>query len=209
MNKLIYPQYFYLLIIGSLILIQTIVSGCFLEQKTHCPPDEYKTYYLTQEDKEKVPYKGFDTLTFLNVNNNDTNVFISTAYSQGFVNTTYPLNIDCSGGHADLEQIKYTFISSTYPNNLFFQIGINNNGHGHEIKTTFNYNVFTTATDFINPPYAYDSITIQNKVYYQVKYIFNDDFPNSPIYYMLYNKTEGIIQIKLKDGNNWELISKK
>ncbi|MFZ4796109.1 MAG: hypothetical protein ACOYMA_01360 [Bacteroidia bacterium] len=53
--------------------------------------------------------------------------------------------------------------------------------------------------------YEYDSLLIQNKIYYDISK-FPNKTSNTIRCYAYFNKSNGLLKLELEDGNIWELI---
>lgn len=194
---------------ASLILLLCNFSSCKFEREP-CPPEEYYVDIISDADKAYIPYTGYDTLTFLNTHTNDTHVFIGTGVIQYFSSTTFPLNMECPGGHAELETYGFEFVSSTSSNKLIVNAFISYHGDPGGFTIQFTPSIYETSlADIQGGTYSYDSLEIANKTYYKIKRIFIASFQGTSDKLILYNSQFGVLSIITKDGVKWELISKK
>ena len=59
----------------------------------------------------------------------------------------------------------------------------------------------------ISKPYQYDSLVIQQKIYYNIRYFKNEYKPEyNTAYGCYYTAKDGIIKMETSDGDKWELI---
>ncbi len=159
-----------------------------------CKPDkgcvdnnEYR--YQSETELSVVPYKDFSELTFINKTTRDTSVFVGQGYvydwgkyvTQEECPQTYNLQrryiiFNCTKNN-DKISIENTFL---VPWTSAINFGFNNN------SKSLGYGSF-----FGN--YAYDSILIENKKYFNIK-----DFTkkqSTSDFSFLYTKTEGLIRL--------------
>ena len=61
----------------NLLIVFLIIIIAFSCSKTKCPPMVNNYYKISEKDFEKVPYRNFSELTFVNVLTNDTHIFKS------------------------------------------------------------------------------------------------------------------------------------
>jgi hypothetical protein len=181
-----------------------------LYEREPCPPNEYYVDIISDADKAYIPYTGHDTLTFLNTHTSDTHVFIGTGVIQYFSSTTFPLNMECPGGHAELETYGFEFISSTSTSKLIVKAFISSHNDPGGFTIQFTPSIYETSLPWIyGVQYSYDSIEISNKTYYKIKEIFITSFQGTSDKLILFNSQFGVLSIITKDGVKWELISKK
>ncbi len=156
-----------------------------------CKPDEGcvdNNYYEYQLDRDLnlVPYKDFSELTFINKTNRDTFVFVGQGYvydwgkytTQEECPQTYNLQrrylvFNCTKNN-DKIVIQNTFVQPSYRT---ISISVNNN------------NSINMSASGLSKPYSFDTLLIENKYYFNI-----NEYPQTYLK-ILYNKTEGIVQI--------------
>jgi hypothetical protein len=203
----------------SLLLIFFISTffSCRKDDDTPCDNKDYH-YNLSEEDKSKVPYTGYDTLVFVS-NTNDTAVCIGQGKKQFYLRTVIPnytIN-NCSIPSTDnYEAYNYKFSS----NNSKFKIDVNlyrdsKAGIGLIPKTL--EAVFNDVSGFvfylddigkIRKKNYFDSLEIKNYSYKNVYISFQNFMPD--LYKMYYNQEFGVLKIQNRDSTEvWELLTKK
>ncbi len=168
-----------------------------------CTPEPDVYDFITPEYLTKIPYKNFAELTFINVITKDTHVF----YGQGW-DSSYSYQRDysyeCRGG-IYYETKTQLFTSPTYNYPLYF--GLEAGGEYLQVDL-LKYKFYLWAGN-IRKPYSFDSLFIQNKLYFDVKYFKNQKEPQwNTQYGCYYNTTYGILKIELPEGN-LELVKLK
>ncbi len=191
------------------------ISLVFLLFYTSCSKDkgcngttvEYAN--IPQSNKDLIPYKGGETLTFLHVNTGDTVTFIGESKWTSYSNSSFG-GADCvietrregrgiaySSKSNNKAIVLNQFLSSS--GTMYFEIN-------------FDDLYINTAYLWSTSPHQkiQDSITIQSKKYYNIYFYSDDNISPQPINYgCYYTRTDGIIKLFTKTGDVWELISKK
>ena len=168
-------------------------------------------YYLNEESKNDIPFKGYEAITFIDDNDN---LFI---FRGGVRNNRITENdecINCSDYYIfEREWINFSdgndndftlqVSSGIEENDFLFGINISGNGFICNLvsplsKETLNHNDM-----------FYDSLVVSNKTYYN---IFSDTLTHTgnididPYPVRCYYSTEfGIVKIDFSDGPAWEL----
>jgi hypothetical protein len=159
-----------------------------------CKPDKgctngnyYK--YIDEYDFSKIPYKDYSELTFINKKTKDTLIFYGQGYQFDFGQAT--TQEECPQTY-NLQRRQIVF--KCYKNND--EIKITNFFMGFtttDINFSYKKNNRIVDPGSISWPFAYDSILIEGKFYYNVK-----DFTPiiTPVNIgFLYTLNEGIIQL--------------
>ncbi|MDP3929199.1 MAG: hypothetical protein Q8R57_09265 [Bacteroidota bacterium] len=194
------------------LLFTSTFFSCRKDDDTPCDNKDYH-YNLSEEDKSKVPYTGYDTLVFIS-NTNDTAVCIGQGKKQYYLRTVIPnytIN-NCSIPSTDnYEAYNYKFSS----NNSKFNIEMNQyrkDEYGSESIYFYFNNIFfilySTRVGNPNSNNFIDSILIQNNWYKSVS--LTSKYFN-PLYDKLfYNQEFGILKIQNSDSTEiWELLTKR
>ncbi|MFY8190131.1 MAG: hypothetical protein ACOVK9_04135 [Bacteroidia bacterium] len=199
------------------LLFTSTFFSCRKDDDTPCDNKDYH-YNLSEEDKSKVPYTGYDTLVFVS-NTNDTAVCIGQGKKQYYLRTVIPnytIN-NCTIPSTDnYEAYNYKFSS----NNSKFDIEINayrKSGIGlsgsYSIQIEYNASInYILLLYQIGEKQAYnfrDSVLINGKWYRDISISFIDSKKQfTPK--LFYNKEFGILKIQNSDSTEfWELHSKK
>ncbi len=169
-----------------------------------CPPYPDTFYYQidTFMDKYFIPYSGHDTLKFLR-NNVDTHVFIGQGreYYYNIIPEIY--SHDCDPDILKLQGYTIKYKGQTISKDLNFSHYMLANSIGITyISINFLGKTFKDSPESLRPPYPYDSIYIQNKMYRHVNFIPKDDIVDT-IYYC---PRDGIIKISFVSRDKWEII---
>jgi hypothetical protein len=196
-----------ILIIFLLILFQ--FQGCFLEEKSPCSPSTTYTQNFSKVDSSCIPYNGLDTLIFIRTNLGDTQIFNGFGRQFGFNRGISVPNGDCLANSADLAYCLIEFKSKNFNDPIKYYAFIKNYLDPPLMTLTFRGNkTFTTDLSIANFKTHYaDSLLIQNRMYYNVARISDDNHDSPDNYYILYNKN-GILKIKLA-SEEWEIINEK
>ncbi|MES2561062.1 MAG: hypothetical protein V4590_15065 [Bacteroidota bacterium] len=178
---------------------------------TPCPdPPETITVDLPQYLKDKIPYKGKDTLMFIRKTDGDTHTFIGQGLKKGY--NLLPRNggdEEClsSRGEALMEYVSYTFVSSTFTSPIVLNMYHDEYPGGSMIKVRFNNKTYERPTTVFTP-FAKDSFLIAGRMYYDVATIADDYHPGSQQYFTLFNAASGILKFRFETGEEWELLTK-
>lgn len=160
---------------------------------------------IPQSDKNLIPYKGGETLTFLHVNTGDTLKFMGelnwTSYSNSsFRGADCPIEVKREGrGIAFINNQSKKMVLNQYvgaTTSTYFEISFED------------ISIFTSLL-FSDQKFQ-DSLTIQGKKYLEVYFYSNDDINPKPTNYgCYYTRSDGIIKLFSKTGETWELINKQ
>jgi hypothetical protein len=194
------------------LLFTSTFFSCRKDDDTPCDNKDYH-YNLSEEDKSKVPYTGYDTLVFVS-NTNDTAVCIGQGKKQFYLRTVIPnytIN-NCSIPSTDnYEAYNYKFSSNNSKFNIELdQYKKNENGLEY-IFFQFNKIYFILYNRRVGNPNSnnfIDSILVKDKWFKNVSMAsrdFNSQYDN-----LYYNKNFGILKIQNADSSEvWELHTKK
>jgi hypothetical protein len=188
------------------------ISLVFLLFYTSCSKDkgcngttvEYAN--IPQSDKDLIPYKGGETLTFLHVNMGDSITFIGESKWTNYSNSSF-------GGADCVIETRREGRGIAYVNtNKSSQIVINQyigSTSSAYFEIVYDNLMISSSLLFSNQKFQ-DSITIQGKKYFDI-YFYSDDNinPKPQDYGCYYTRKDGIIKLFNKTGDVWELISKK
>lgn len=192
----------------TLITILILMGGTFIScYKPKCK-DRVETSNLIQSDKDLIPYKGNEILTFIRTNTNDTHVFVGEPKWTSYSNSSYG-GADCSI-ETKREGRGIGFVSNTFNKPIVLNQYIAADGNAvFEVKFQ-NMEIFTNYL-YSDSPFQkiQDSITIQGKKYYNIYSYANDAVPRPTNYGCLYTRTEGIIKLFFTTGETWELLNKQ
>ncbi len=193
----------------SLVLLLSL-SCCNPDSSIDCPERRTFTNEITGAEKAKVPYTGFDTLTFVRAGG-DTHTFIGTGKNAGYATASaYSGDPECPDDIAKLEYVNYRFASTTFADPINLSIYIRRHAEvTPNIETKFKTQRFIQGTHILGKNYLYLEKRILGKTYYNLNYI--SDFNNAAdtSFYILYSLNYGIVQFKFPNGEYWELLDKR
>ncbi|MBC7383077.1 MAG: hypothetical protein H7296_08800 [Bacteroidia bacterium] len=194
-------------IILILVVILTVVSSTFIScYKPKCK-NTIETKNIAQSDKDLIPYKGNEILTFIHTNANDTHIFVTEPNWTSYSNSSFG-GADCSiETKREGRGIALKSQSFNYPITLNQYITDQGNAQFH---IEFQDLIIETRLLFSRVGKMKDSITIQNKKYYDIYFYSSDLSGTKPTNYgCYYTRTEGIIKLFFASGETWELLKKQ
>ena len=186
-----------------------ILSFCtfaflFSCQKNPCQQTPIKTYNISSDDTIKIPYKGFDTLTFVRVTTGDTFTFYGTGWQNGLINSTE--GTDCAQ-RVIYKWRRLNFKSPTYSSVIGLYQGTDFN---YETCPELNIGFQTTqynASCFVGNINVKNSVIISNKTFYNVDSFSQTNLSQPPTNFICYyNLQYGVLRMRLPNGEIWELI---
>ena len=195
----------------KLIPIIALLSIAWLYPACSKAPCETKTEYryIPAKEREMVPYKGGEKLTFLHVNTRDTVVFEGESnWTQYYNGYSYGAGDGvCFVTEEKLEGRRIEFFSRALNEGILINQYISeNSGTVFEIKFR--------DLEIQSRRYRYttgkaDSMEIQGKVYRDVSFLtFDLRNPKPTDYGCFYTWKDGIIKMFSQTGETWELLSK-
>jgi hypothetical protein len=184
----------------SILLLIILAQSCSKDANCGNQSDIVNSYYISADDKSKIPFKGNDTLIYYS-NEGDTDILIGNgkrAYmdvisknigdlecSRYQVDYNETISIEYTGNNIELNKIKFKIYGNTESTKIQFLI---NSYYGN----TYPYYLNNTTT------YT-DSVRIGNKFY-----------TGRPIVWLgintlLYNFNNGFLKIQFNGGKVWIL----
>jgi hypothetical protein len=122
-------------------------------------------YYLSEEDKAKVPYTGTDTLVFVS-NTNDTAVCIGKGKKQFFTVDYIGGNPDCEPAEYYYEAYNYKFIDTNNLLNITLDIYKDDLVNNEIMEINANkYKLYPINLSFLIEKYNDDSLKVNNLIY--------------------------------------------
>ncbi len=162
---------------------------------------------LYEDEKNLIPYYGNEVLTFINVNTNDTHIFVGEPNWTTYYNSSYG-GADCIIDYKR-EGRGIAYISPTYNSRIVLNQYISQTRTRY-FEIQFNSLFVETRLLFSGLEKIKDSIVIQNKIYYDVYFYSNDETGTKPTNYgCYYTRTDGIIKLLFTTGETWELVKKQ
>ena len=196
-----------------IILLFTITFSCelFLSSCQKDKPCVHGTTELdiSSDDFAKVPYKDTSKLTFVRTSTNDTFTFNGLGWVTDY--WTFQTQDECYQLYK-LQSKYIVFSCIKYPQPitvsfLYYSPSIPYLEIDFTTITSSPPNTYIILPIDIDKPYQYDSLLIQNKFYYKVRYFKNEYKPEYNTAYGCYcTAKDGIIKMETSDGDKWELI---
>lgn len=194
--------------VGVLLLAAVTLAAC--QPSDPCDPNQIpinETYYLSQEDIDKIPFNKheLDTLVYVS-NNNDTAILVRQPVEKSFWNASTNRNADPACQLWDSwkhETIAYNYKGSHYLlNNINFKVSTHDGWRGERNDGLYAYfkiankNEYKTYFGAITDQNSYiDSVSINNKIFYGfILTLIGDN--KTPI---LYNNQQGLLKITLNN----------
>jgi len=185
-------QIFKIMILFSL---STYIS---CREKEPCDKGEPYTNNIPEETRNKVPYKDFAELTFIDSATQDTHVFIGTGWKTKYWYYNDYSN-ECQNG-SNNEKYYQNFLSSTYPNPISFSVEYTNPCCEY-IIVSIGKSIFFLAPSRLRPPYTFESVFIGNVEYENVEYFKNHYQPQfNSKFGCFINISHGVLKIELPEG---------
>ena len=144
---------------------------------------------LSENNLSKVPYKDYSVLTFIDKKTKDTLIFTGQGFQYGY--GKYVEQGECPQTN-NLQYRSLTFVNNKNADKITIInqfIGLTTS----EISFNYKINSKSLSPSYFNAPFAYDSLLISGKYYYNIK-----DFTaiNSTVdLCFLYTLKEGIVQL--------------
>ena len=180
----------------------TFFSSCKRNDSSGCPDTTPSYYYLSADDKNKIPFTGTDTLIYVS-NTGDTAKLFGQEKKDYYNNVrSYGGNPDCSQGSSNYENTLLTFSrNNTVLNNLKYclYIDVITSFSGLDISidnTSFNGWIFAAINNESNYK---DKVLINNQLYNVIKLKANNDSTSV----IFYNHLYGILKIQLSNNQTW------
>ncbi len=184
----------------SIIGLIMLFENCTKDANCGDQSDIVNTYYISADDKSKIPFKGNDTLTYIS-DAGDTAILFGSGKREfidqirkdisgnadcprSTVDNNETISIEYTGDNIELNRIKYK---------------IYGNKERTEIEFKFNAQYGIYYPYYFNSPKFYNDTTLINGVLY---YGLPLDITN---YKALYNYEYGFIKIQFNGGKIWLL----
>jgi hypothetical protein len=186
-----------LIIIGLIMLFE----NCTKDANCGDQSDIVNSYYISADDKSKIPFKGNDTLTYIS-DAGDTAILFGSGKREFIdqIRKNISGNADCPRSTVDNnETISIEYNGS---NNELNKLGFKIYGNTENTKIQFLINSFYGNTDpyyFNNTTTYSDSVRIGNKFYIGKPIVWLG------INTLLYNFNNGFLKIQLNGGKIWLL----
>ena len=185
-----------LCIIGLIMLFE----NCTKDPSCSDQSDIVNSYYISADDKSKIPFKGNDTLTYIS-DAGDTAILIGSGKREFIdkvrtviggnadcykynVDNNETISIDYTGNNIEINNIKYTIIGRSSKTLIEYKL---NSYMGNKYPNNFN-----------NINLYVDSVNITNTFYKGIPI-------NSINFNTLYNFNYGFLKIQFNGGKIWLL----
>ena len=196
----------HLFLFSFLSLILLVSCG---ERKIDCALDSHKYFYVSPKVKAVIPYKGYDTLKLKHSSGEEYTFYAGKMDSVFYINakSTSP---DCANNIFEHRHgYRLEFTSDNYPNLLTLSLtNAYNESSRFEITLKKRIIFITSALTNLPPPpspvYDYDSLLINEKVYYHVQVLYKSTQDHSEK--LLYNTEYGILKFIYSNGETFERI---
>ena len=183
-----------------IILISSALSlfyvGCLNDCKNYKPENNYNS--INQENLKRVPYSGYDTITFIR-NNNDTITFFGTGKKKVIIVEDGDLG---ACGHTTLEyndNYQFNFFSNSIQDKVVIEIRFPN-----YLDFYFLGKRFVSHLGDLREPFDFPKIGISNSTYFNITRILSQSQDT-----LYYNNEIGIIKFGFQNGEQWTLIKNK
>ncbi len=188
-----------------------LLTGCSQEDDYDCSNIKKHYAYVSAEEKELFPYKGYDTIVF-KVSSGHIVHFYGSGIDSGSFVKSYSLNDHCHATDYHYNQFFVVhFTSPDYTGKLDFYIKKEYDGGSTYLMAKFNYSYYTVgAGAFKLPPphpafYDYDSLEINGRTYRYIQSCSNNDGSIQDDFVLL-NREFGLLKIHTEDGETWERV---
>lgn len=206
--------YFFILAYATLLLLlPALLFSCkkkVLEEPSDYNPCTDTTTYFRYADssyKQYIPFTGTDTLRFIRSNTNDTLVFLGEKPVSNFSNATSYIN-KCPKQYKLAYQY-YRFNCSAYPSGpITVGVYAPYADAPYRMNITVNNWYYEDSVNCLGAPYELASRTIRGRLYTNLELLGNYDNPSDTSYYACYSATYGLVQIKQRTGEYWDLVPK-
>lgn len=186
------------------LFLMIFITGC--SKKEEPCPDAFDNYYdLTYSDRNKVPYYGKETLTFIS-NEGDTAMFSGQGtrkvYSTQQINCGRPV-CPCSTNNFEKQRVEFKSQSTFFKDitfNLYRYEGVNE-PYSSSFNWYIQYNTFEYRVNYILDTTNYkDTVTVKGIIQNCLRIT---GFPNetTKIYY---HKDFGIVRMAITGGVVWD-----
>ena len=182
------------------------------EEEKPCTHGDTPIYKLTELDKSRISmYTGNDKLTFINTSTQQEQTYQSTAVETYYATVNVTSNIDSKcQRYRKYECKRITFYSSDSSDKLTVLINVIPGNNFRQIYIHFKKNGYDDVTGRFIAKSFMDSVQIQNKTYYNIYKISTYGNEQSfDKWYVYYTLDEGIIRVKLINGEIWDLKDKQ
>lgn len=166
-------------------LIAFSFPGC--SDEPSCPDEGINYYFLGEFKRSRIPYTGFDTITYT-TNNNLTEFYFGNGTQQRFTeNKTRDPNPDCNVYQTDkYEVLQFTFRNTDKSDSLFLQLE-DYSGNCTFIGNNCTFYFTLYAFKFLDT--NIDSIYLNNKWYFNHTTLINSQLDT-----LIVNKENGILK---------------
>jgi hypothetical protein len=190
----------YLLPIFGILCLTFLLQNC----KRGCGNDDVVTEYkIYKPELKKIPYTGFESLTFVCTSTGDTHTFVGDGWKTYWGNTTRGL--DCPKPER-YEKRQLVFSSTTFSKPIAISIYVHAGTKSIFLEVEFQNKIFEEAVANVEKPYDLDSLTVLGTDYYGIEFLSDMDSSTPVTYKCYYNEEHGIIRLFFENGETWDLL---
>jgi hypothetical protein len=178
------------------IFFAIINVGCLNDCKNYKPENKYNA--INQENLKRIPYSGYDTITFIR-NNIDTISFLGIGNKKiitledGDLGACGPTTLENNDNY------QFSFFSNSIQKKVEIEIRYPN-----YLDFYFLGKRFVSHLGDLRDPYDLKEIVINNSTYLNITRILSQHQDT-----LYYNNENGIIKFGFQNGEQWSLIKNK
>jgi hypothetical protein len=187
---------YFLPILCLVLLLQNCRRGCYNDETV----TEYK---IDEGELKKIPYKGFESLTFVRTTTGDTHTFVGDGWKTYW--GLYDAGLDCPNPER-YEKRQLVFSSTTFSKPITISIYVHHVNHGLLLQVDFQNEVFEEGSADVGKPYDLDSLTVLGTDYYGIEFLSDVNSATPVTYKCYYNVENGIIRLFFENGETWDLL---
>lgn len=165
--------------------------------------DKVTDYKIDADDLNKIPYTGFETLTFVRTTQGDTHTFVGNGWKQDWGLTT--TREDCPQKER-YERRQLTFTSPSFAKPIIVSIYRHDITKSTFLSISFQNTSFYDASVTVGKPYDIDSINILGTNYVGINFLSDLDSTTPVTYKCYYNAQYGILRLFFDNGETWDLL---
>lgn len=203
MKKIVSSAVFFQVNYAVIIFFLTLVGGIYGCSKSG-PCDPILNIYcnIRAEEWVNVPYHLNDTIKLQYSSN--LYEFTQQSIDSGFV--IHQLDREsCPGDKEYWQYVNFTYKSVLYQNPLIVKLSLPHGAGSTTLSVIFDRQEWRLNTSHIDSPYYFNSMNINGKTYKKIEKLEPASIYMDTNYYVLYNTTEGVLQI-YSNGGYWNRL---
>jgi hypothetical protein len=184
----------------SIIGLIMLFENCAKEPSCSDQSDIVNSYYISADDKSKIPFKGNDTLTYIS-DAGDTAILFGSGKREFIdkVRTVIGGNADCYKYNVDNNEIIiFEYLGNNIELNRI-KYKITGRSSRTLIEFTVNNKMGNDYPYYFNTPKFYNDSTLINGAFFSGLPKFDEEF------YSIYNFNYGFLKIQFNGGKIWLL----